>query len=113
MSQSFSALINVGLMASLGLVPTVRADPFAVQTLVDPATGNTEYRMLHSGFHFATLLITSASNALVFRPHPDQGDDNGWGSSLYLNPRRDPGRRGRRRPPSRPPVHRRDHHRLR
>jgi hypothetical protein len=86
MSQSFSALINVGLMASLGLVPTAQADPFAVQTLVDPATGNTEYRMLHSEFHFATLLIRSTNNALVFRPHPDQGDENGWGSSLDLNP---------------------------
>ena len=86
MTRASSVLIKICLTASLVLVATAQADPFAVQSLTDPASGNTEYRMLRSGFHFATLLIEATDNALVFRAHPDQGDDNGWGASLNLNP---------------------------
>jgi hypothetical protein len=54
-------------------------------TVVVPDGANIEHRMFLDGFHFGTL-ISQADGALIFRPHPDQGDVNGWGTSYYLNP---------------------------
>jgi hypothetical protein len=45
----------------------------------------TQHKLLHDGFQFGTVIET-ANQAVIFRPHPDLADADGWGSSLYINP---------------------------
>ena len=60
------------------------AEPFTIETVAGPLAG-TEHRFFHQGFHFATL-IEDAAGRLIFRPHPDRADPNGFGTSVVLNP---------------------------
>jgi autotransporter-associated beta strand protein len=67
-----------------------------VQTAQDVSLNAWEYQLWDGSFHFGTLLVQGMPGAgtisqygtgmLIFRPHPDQTDDNGWGSSGYLTP---------------------------
>ncbi|MGD0383684.1 MAG: hypothetical protein ABSA77_09195 [Thermoguttaceae bacterium] len=52
---------------------------------IQAVNGNIEYRFYYDQFHFGTI-VYDPQGALIFRPHPDQFDINGWGTSEYLNP---------------------------
>ena len=58
---------------------------YTVTPYQDTATGNTEQRLMFNGFHFGSL-ISDSTGHLIFRPHPDQNDVNGWGISWYIAP---------------------------
>jgi hypothetical protein len=66
-----------------GLMAGSASGAYEVRTV--SVDGNLEHRLLKDGFHFASLIETGAG-ALIVRPHPDQSQPDGWGSSWYLNP---------------------------
>jgi hypothetical protein len=71
-------------LAVVAIVPLRPARAgFSVDTL--SIGGNVERRLYLDSFHFGTL-VEQPDGALIFRPHPDQGDVNGWGASYYVNP---------------------------
>ena len=57
----------------------------SIHEVFDPSTGNTEHRLFDDAFHFGTL-IKDPDARLIFRPHPDQEDVNGFGTSWFMNP---------------------------
>ena len=63
------------------------ATPAGAEYLVStiPAGSDTEHHLSRDGFHFGSVIVTP-NGAVIFRPHPDQGDVNGWGTSYYVNP---------------------------
>src|SRR4051794_31677783 len=75
------------LVLSVSPAEPARAQPigYTVTQFNDPTTGNVENRFFFNGFHFSTLL-RDPSGKLYFRPHPDQSDPNGWGTSWLMNP---------------------------
>ncbi len=52
--------------------------------IIVPVGENLEYQFYYDQFHFGTI-VKKPDDALAFRPHPDQFDINGWGSTAYLN----------------------------
>jgi CSLREA domain-containing protein len=47
---------------------------------------DTDYHLLLDGFQFGSLKEKAANHEVIFRPRPDQGDPNGFGTSYYVNP---------------------------
>lgn len=73
---------------------------YTIETVV--AGQNIEHRLKRDDFHFQSLIKTDgtrsyhetfeehgitkyAKHGLIVRPHPDQGQPDGWGSSDYIN----------------------------
>jgi hypothetical protein len=74
-------LVVIWVAAAQG--PSALAD--TVTYVVDPGTGNEEWRVSDdaSGHHYLSVVQTP-DGAVSIRPHP--GDDpNGWGSTPYIN----------------------------
>lgn len=80
MSYIFRLLVLVTL-ASI----SVAGSSYETELFVDSETGNKEYRLKLDGFHFGTLLADTEGR-VIFRPHPDQDDVNGFGTSWFINP---------------------------
>jgi autotransporter-associated beta strand protein len=79
-----TVLLFAGFLGVLGLQRQYcSADNYSYS--IQAVNGNTEYRFFYDLFHFGTI-ICDPQDALIFRPHPDQFDINGWGTSEYLNP---------------------------
>jgi len=74
------------LAAALAIAASnANAVSYSFEQILDVPTGITEYRLRSDGFHFGSLLQDPVGR-LVFRPHPDRLDPNGWGSSWYMAP---------------------------
>src|SRR5438309_1040271 len=84
-NQLFGALILILLIITASARPA-NAGPYSEITAPGGGAGDVEYRFLLNGFHFATLVDDEPEGRLIFRPHPDQSDPNGWGTSWYLSP---------------------------
>ena len=82
-SRNVWASLVIGT-AILGLPQGAVAAYVVGPPIVDGA-GNIEHRLFLDGFHFGTLLELSGE-AFAFRPHPDQTDPNGFGSTYRINP---------------------------
>ncbi len=76
-------ILSIFLLAALILQSQVC--PAQYSFTVVPVEDKIEYRFFYNQFHFGTI-IENSQEAFIFRPHPDQFDVNGWGTSSYLNP---------------------------
>jgi len=50
-----------------------------------PTPTSNEYQLYCGMFHFGSFIV-DPNGTLVFRPHPDQHDANGWGTSWFMAP---------------------------
>ena len=85
----------IGLLAALA-GPAAAWGQYSFTTTYDQSVNAWEYNLFENNFQFGVFMVQGMPDSgqigrygpgmLIFRPHPDQADINGWGSSLYLNP---------------------------
>ena len=95
MAANLAPVIWLSLLLALG-GPSAAWGQYSVALVQDASLNAWEYQLWDGSFQFGTLLVQgmpgsgaisqAGTGMLIFRPHPDQTDVNGWGSSLYLTP---------------------------
>jgi hypothetical protein len=61
----------------------LRCVPAVYSDTVLNVNGATEHRLMKNGFHFESIVQTAAGSVLS-RSHPDRGDINGFGGTVYV-----------------------------